>query len=395
MTDRAIRALVGPVALDVVNHAWWDDDTFVSRRDAQCSGAVVQLSGGRLDEAIEVRINRLVVESDVTLIVGPVLPHEVIGFSGGNKYLFPGLSGQELIDVTHWLGALITSSEIIGTRGHHPCPRPRRSGGRPWFPVNATRCVSWWTTPRAGSSRSPSANPSAAWTAAADVAAADARHVPRPPGAPGAFSRAAPVPRSLDRAPRVSTRSSRSWPTGARWFSTHRTSREIAAMHPALMDIGYHCRDFFLAQWDRYRHFPRGELRTRHTFSARDVRRRSVASTSGCGSRWPPGSPRTSSSGPTWATSIRPGRYRGLVLGPRCPRRSRCGRGALPSPLMMSVDDGSPHSPGYTRPIWERMASSVVASAMVSARGMSGLSVRPSDRQRCTCSISNRRPFPS
>ena len=66
------------------------------------------------------RINRLVVESDVTLIVGPVLPHEVIGFSGGNKYLFPGLSGQEMIDVTHWLGALITSSEIIGTRGITP-----------------------------------------------------------------------------------------------------------------------------------------------------------------------------------------------------------------------------------------------------------------------------------
>ena len=66
------------------------------------------------------RINRLVVESDVTLLVGPVLPHEVIGFSGGNKYLFPGLSGQEMIDVTHWLGALITSSEIIGTRGVTP-----------------------------------------------------------------------------------------------------------------------------------------------------------------------------------------------------------------------------------------------------------------------------------
>ena len=56
----------------------------------------------------------------MTLIVGPVLPHEVIGFSGGNKYLFPGLSGQEMIDVTHWLGALITSSEIIGTRGITP-----------------------------------------------------------------------------------------------------------------------------------------------------------------------------------------------------------------------------------------------------------------------------------
>ena len=42
-------------------------------------------------EECRVRVNRLVVDSDVTVIVGPVLPHEVIGFSGGNKYLFPGL----------------------------------------------------------------------------------------------------------------------------------------------------------------------------------------------------------------------------------------------------------------------------------------------------------------
>ena len=66
------------------------------------------------------RINRAVVEHDVTLIVGPVFPHEVVGFSGGNKYLFPGVSGRELIDLSHWLGALITSAEIIGTRGITP-----------------------------------------------------------------------------------------------------------------------------------------------------------------------------------------------------------------------------------------------------------------------------------
>jgi hypothetical protein len=35
---------------------------------------------------------------------------------------------------------------------------------------------------------------------------------------------------------------------------------EIAAMHPRLADIGYHCRDYFLAQWDRYRTVPWGEL---------------------------------------------------------------------------------------------------------------------------------------
>ena len=52
--------------------------------------------------------------------VGPVLPHEVVGISGGNKYFFPGVGGQKIIDVSHWLGALITSAEIIGTTGITP-----------------------------------------------------------------------------------------------------------------------------------------------------------------------------------------------------------------------------------------------------------------------------------
>ena len=119
MSDESIRALVGTDSLEVVNHAWWENQTFVGVGTLS-SGTVGELSGGRLDEAVEVRINRLVLESDVTIIVGPVLPHEVVGFSGGNKYLFPGLSGQELIDVTHWLGALLTSREIIGARGVTP-----------------------------------------------------------------------------------------------------------------------------------------------------------------------------------------------------------------------------------------------------------------------------------
>ena len=50
------------------------------------------------------------------LIIGPTFPHEVVGFSGGNKYLFPGIAGQEILDMFHWLGALITNPSIIGTK---------------------------------------------------------------------------------------------------------------------------------------------------------------------------------------------------------------------------------------------------------------------------------------
>jgi nickel-dependent lactate racemase len=69
---------------------------------------------------VQVRINRHVAEADVAIVVGPVFPHDVVGFSGGNKYFFPGVSGPELIDLSHWVGALITSAAMIGTRGVTP-----------------------------------------------------------------------------------------------------------------------------------------------------------------------------------------------------------------------------------------------------------------------------------
>ena len=47
----------------------------------------------------------------------------MVGFSGGNKYFFPGASGPELIDASHWLGALITASEMIGSPGITPVRR--------------------------------------------------------------------------------------------------------------------------------------------------------------------------------------------------------------------------------------------------------------------------------
>jgi len=50
------------------------------------------------------------------MIVGPTFPHEILGFSGGNKYFFPGISGPEFLNLFHWLGALITNVGVIGKR---------------------------------------------------------------------------------------------------------------------------------------------------------------------------------------------------------------------------------------------------------------------------------------
>jgi nickel-dependent lactate racemase len=102
-----------------LNHAWWDPATFATVGTID-DATVARLTDGRLRVGTAVRVNRAVVEHDRTLVVGPVLPHEVVGFSGGTKYLFPGVSGQEMIDLSHWVGALVTSPEIIGTPGPTP-----------------------------------------------------------------------------------------------------------------------------------------------------------------------------------------------------------------------------------------------------------------------------------
>jgi nickel-dependent lactate racemase len=68
---------------------------------------------------VPVRINKAALNYDHILILGPTFPHEVVGFSGGAKCLFPGISGPEMIHTTHWLGAL---AGVLGTIGNIDTP---------------------------------------------------------------------------------------------------------------------------------------------------------------------------------------------------------------------------------------------------------------------------------
>ena len=128
MTEEALGAMLGfepgrmeetYPGLRLLNHEWWDPSTFVDLGTIPAA-RIEELSEGRLSLDVPVLLNKEVVEHDVAIVVGPVLPHEVVGISGGNKYFFPGVAGQQIIDVSHWLGALITSAEIIGTTGLTP-----------------------------------------------------------------------------------------------------------------------------------------------------------------------------------------------------------------------------------------------------------------------------------
>lgn len=124
LTDDAIDARLGLTRRDrettyartrFMNHDWANPEQLVSIGTID-EEEVALLSGGRMRERVNVTINKMALEYDILLIVGPTFPHEVVGFSGGNKYLVPGISGKEIIDMFHWLGALITNPDVIGTK---------------------------------------------------------------------------------------------------------------------------------------------------------------------------------------------------------------------------------------------------------------------------------------
>lgn len=97
----------------VLNHAWDDPEQLVTV--GELSAAEVEAcSEGLMAEPVELRVNRELTEADRVLLLHPVFPHELAGFSGGSKYLFPGISGPEMIEIVHWLGALRGSNKTIG-----------------------------------------------------------------------------------------------------------------------------------------------------------------------------------------------------------------------------------------------------------------------------------------
>lgn len=121
MSEQAIDHLIGISAADrallrnfcVMNHEWHVPGTLVQIGTVPAEDVQV-ITNGILTEEAPVIINRAALEHDHILICGPVFPHESVGFSGGNKYLFPGIAGMETISAFHWLSAMLTTMNVIG-----------------------------------------------------------------------------------------------------------------------------------------------------------------------------------------------------------------------------------------------------------------------------------------
>lgn len=264
MTDAALSRLFGVTAAEraeryadvrIFNHRWDLPETCISLGTIPAS-EVEQLSEGQLSLDVPVQINRAVLEYDQLIICGPVFPHEVVGFSGGYKYFFPGISGPEMIHTTHWLGALRTSLATIGVRDTPVRAMIDRAASLVPTP---TLCFAF-VTEGDGLAGLFIGEPRAAWEAAVDLSAQlHITYVERP-----FHTVLSMIPEMYDDL----------W-TGAKGmyklepvvadggeiilYAPHIT--ELSYTHGHLLDqIGYHVRDYFVKQWDRFKDFPWGVL---------------------------------------------------------------------------------------------------------------------------------------
>jgi lactate racemase len=235
----------------LLNHAW-DDPRALTTVGTISGDEIASLCARRMRADVAVRINRLALEYDHLLVCGPVFPHEVAGFSGGNKYFFPGIAGAEIIDFTHWLGALITSHEIIG-RKDTPV---RQVIDRAAAMIPTPRSAICSVITHEGIAGVYCGSPEAAWSAAADLSSE--RHI---------VWRERPVQQVLAVLPPMY---SELWVGAKGMYKTEPVVadggevivyaphlREISSAHgTTLQQIGYHIRDYFLAQWSTFGHLP-------------------------------------------------------------------------------------------------------------------------------------------
>ena len=262
MTDGELATLVGRPVRDgragpgrIFNHRWDLPATFTTLGVIP-AGEVATLTAGLLGQEVPVALNRLVLGYDQLVICGPVFPHEVVGFSGGNKYLFPGIGGPDIINLTHWLGALITNHEVIGTTDTPVRALIDRAAGMLDRPV---ACVALVVT-HAGIHGLFAGAPRDAWRAAAELSArTHIVRVDRP------FSRVLSVmPRMYEDLWTAAKGVYKVEPVVADGgevviYAPHVT--EVSHSHGAIIEeIGYHCRDYFVAQWDRFGTLPGGVL---------------------------------------------------------------------------------------------------------------------------------------
>jgi nickel-dependent lactate racemase len=257
ITPEERQAAYGHVGL--LNHTWNEPGT-LRQVGVMSQDQVKAIAGAAwhpsLGGDVPVNINRAVFDYDQVIILGPTFPHEVAGFSGGAKYLFPGISGPEMINVTHWLGAL---SGVIGTIGVKDTPvrgMIHAAAGLVPTPVTLIGLV----VAGEGLAGIFIGDMVSAWSAAADLSSQ--RHitwVERP------FKRilscAPPMYDELWTAAKAMYKLDPAAADDGEVIIYAPHLSEVSLVHGKyIYEVGYHVLDYYLKQWDRFKHVPLGVL---------------------------------------------------------------------------------------------------------------------------------------
>ncbi len=243
----------------LLNHAW-DSAATLTSVGVLPQAQIKEIAGERwhptLGGDVDVNINRAILDYDHIVILGPTFPHEVVGFSGGAKYLFPGISGPEMINVTHWLGAL---AGVRGTIGIKETPvRDMIHAAAEHVPTPVTLIA--LVVVGKGLAGIFIGDHITAWGAAADLSSQ--RHI---------IWVDKPFKRVLSQAPPMYDEL---WTGGKAMYKLEPALAEggeliIYAPHldvvshvhgKYIYEIGYHVLPYFLEQWDRFKHIPLGVL---------------------------------------------------------------------------------------------------------------------------------------
>ena len=260
MTGEAIDRLVGVTArereehypnLQIFNHYWAQPEMLktigvISHQEAE------RLTDGLLVDEVPVTLNRLIFDYDQLIICGPVLPHEVAGFSGGTKYLFPGIAGHEIINFTHWLGALVTSMRTIGIKD---TPVRRIIDRAAQFVDRPILCLAL-VLKGEDLHGLYIGHCAEAWSQAADLSARlNIITVQQP--VKRVLSMPSTIYDDLWTAAKAMYKTEPAIADGGEViiYAPHLT--EISYTHGKLIDqVGYHVRDYFLKQWERFKDVP-------------------------------------------------------------------------------------------------------------------------------------------
>jgi nickel-dependent lactate racemase len=237
------------------NHEW-DNPAALKSLGVIPKEEIRKLSEGLFEMDVPVTVNRRVDDYDQIIIVGPVFPHEVVGFSGGNKYLFPGISGPEVLNFFHWLGAVITTVGVIG----HKWTPVRRVVDRAGSMVTTPKLCFALVVAKGGLAGVYAGAPEAAWDQAVDLSAQ--HHIVRKDRSFHTILSCAPeMYDELWVGAKCMYKLEPVLAEGGELIIYAPHLKDVSVIHGKVIgEIGYHCRDYFLKQWDRFKDMPWGVL---------------------------------------------------------------------------------------------------------------------------------------